>query len=63
MSTRGDPSATGRRGVQLRVGIRGPLGSSEPQRAVLFSALVDVPEEQPITFGLGINPSSSRRTR
>ncbi len=59
MSTRGDPSATGRRVVQLRVGIRGPLARSEPQRAVLFSALVDVPEEQPITVELGITPNAA----
>jgi hypothetical protein len=60
VSIRGDPSATGRRVVQLRVGIRGPLGSGEPQRAVLFSALVEVPEEQPITFGLGINLKAAK---
>jgi hypothetical protein len=60
VSTRGDPSATGRRVVQLRVGIRGPLGSGEPQGAVLFSALVDVPEEQPITFEHGMNLKTAK---
>ncbi len=59
MSTGGDPSATGRRVFQLGVGTCGPLGSSEPQRAVLFSALVDVPEEQPITVELGITPNAA----
>jgi hypothetical protein len=53
-------AATERRSVQLRVGIRGPLGSGEPQRAVLFSALVDAPEEQPITFEPGINLKAAK---
>ncbi len=56
MSTRGDPSATGRRVVfHLRVEIRGPLGCGEPQRAVLFSAPVDVPDERPLPVELGIS--------
>ncbi len=38
-----------------------PRGSGEPRRAVLFSALVDVPEEQPITVELGINPNAAAK--
>ncbi len=59
MTTRGDPSVTGEKGIHLRVGIDGPLGSGEPQGAVLFSAPVDVPQEQPSTVELGIILKSS----
>ncbi len=60
MSARGDPSATGRRVVQLRVGIRGPLGSGEPQRAGLFSAPAELSVEQATKFELVINPKAAK---
>ncbi len=60
MSIRGDPSATRRRGVLLHVGIRGPLGSGEPQRAVVYSTLIDVPGERPSGFKLVITLKTAK---
>jgi hypothetical protein len=37
MSARGDPSADDRKLLAARLGTHGPLGSGEPQGAVLFS--------------------------
>ena len=55
MATRGNPSVTGQRVVRLHVGIRGPLGSGEPQRAVVFSGPADLPIGQLTKFELVIN--------
>lgn len=60
MVTRSDPSMTFGTDLYLSGRMDGPLGSGEPQRALLFSALVDVPEEQPITFELGINLKAAK---
>ena len=38
----------------------GPIGGGEPWRAVLFSAQVDVPDEQPITFEPRITPKAAK---
>jgi hypothetical protein len=60
MLTRGAPSTTYGTELYLIGRMDGPLGSGEPRRAVLFSALVDVPEEQPIPFEPGITLKAAK---
>jgi hypothetical protein len=55
MSIRGDPSISEIEPFHRSVHSHSPLGDSEPQGAVVFSAPSDLPGAQATTFAFGLN--------
>jgi len=60
MLTRGDSAATYGTDIHLIGRMDGPLGSGEPQRAVLFSGPADLLLEQPTKSELVITLKTSK---